>query len=148
MSFALFYAGADAQKIQDSYQAARTGLAAADRFNIDACWNGGLSAWNSDANRVYNAGPPEVWSDYCRNPYPSGPVDLSLCDQDTHLIAISGTWARSVAAYGAVQGQPITRAGFVGLMHRLADADPDLSRRAYMHVLADDIANTAREPFP
>src|SRR5215213_8041791 len=147
MAFALFYGGSDSQVIQDSYQAARTNLATADRFNIDSCWNGGLSGWNSDANRVYNAAT-DTWSDYCRNPYPSGPVDLSLCDQDTHLITISGTWARSVAAYGAVQGQPITRAGFVGLLHRLADADPDLTRRAYMHVLADDVSNTAREPYP
>ncbi len=146
MSLALFYGGSDSQIIQDSYQAARTSLAAADRFNIDAVWNSGLSAWNTNANRVYSAGPPETWSPYCNGP--DGLVDRSLCDTDTHLIAISGTWARNVAAYGAVQGQPITKAGFVGLMHRLADADPDLNRRIYMHNLAGDIANTAREPYP
>lgn len=147
MSFALFYNGSDSQKIQDSYQAARSSLPVADRFNIDACWNAGLSAWANDSNRVYNA-LNDTWSDYCRNPYPTGPVDLSLCDKDTHLIVISGTWARTASAYGAVSGAQITKAGFVGLMHRMADADPDLTRRSYMHVLAEDISNTAREPFP
>jgi hypothetical protein len=147
MAFALFYAGADSQEIAASYQAARNNLSVADRFNIDAVWNGGLNTWNSAANLVYTVAT-DTWSDYCRNPYPSGPVDFSLCDKDTHLITISGNWARNAAAYGAVQGQPITKAGFVGLMHRLADADPLLSRRAFMHVLAEDIANTAREPMP
>lgn len=145
MAFALFYGGSDAQVIQDSYQAARTSLSANDRFNIDACWNGGLSTWNSDANRVYTAAT-DTWSIYCKRP--DGSVDFSLCDKDTHLITINGTWARTVAAYSAVQGQPITKAGFVGLMHRLADADPNLDRRHYMHTLAEDISNTAREPMP
>jgi len=145
MAFALFYNGSDSQVIQDSYTAGRSSLSNNDRQNIDAAWNAGLSAWNSAGNLVYSAGPPEAWSSYC---YRNGVLDTGLCDQQTHLIAITGTWARSVAAYGAVAGQPITRAGFSGLMHRLADADPDLARRTYIHTLADDIAATAREPFP
>ncbi len=147
MSFALFYNGTDSTVIQDSYQAARTSLAVADRFNIDAVWNGGLSTWNTAANRVYNAGPPETWSPYCNGP--DGLTDFSLCDKDTHLIAISGTWARSVAAYGAVQGQPITKAGFVGLLKRMGAADPNTSRGGWIaNALADDLAATAIEPFP
>ena len=145
MTFALFYNGADSQRIQDSYQAARTSLSNNDRPNIDAVWNAGLSTWNSDANRVYSPGPPETWSSYC---FRNDVLDTGLCDQDTHLIVINGTWARTVAAYGATAGQPITKAGFVGLMHRLADADPDATRRTYMHTLAEDIAATAREPYP
>src|SRR5678815_1075814 len=99
MAFALLYNGSDSQRIQDCYQAARTSLSNNDRFNIDAVWNAGLSAWNSNANRVYSAGPPEVWNAVCLNP--DGTQKPGLCDQDTHLIAITGTWARTVAAYGA-----------------------------------------------
>lgn len=146
MAFALFYNGLDSQVIQDCYQAARTSLSNNDRLNIDAVWNAGLSAWNSDANRVYSAGPPEAWSPYC---VVNGVVDRSLCDTDTHLIPITGTWARSVAAYGAVAGQPITRAGFVALLKRLGAADPDTVRGGWIaNALADDLANTAREPYP
>ena len=145
VAFALLYNGDDSQAIQDSYQAARTSLSNNDRQNIDAVWNAGLSAWNSDANRVYNPGPPEVWSPYC---FRNGSLDRGLCDTDTHLIPIDGVWARSVAAYGAVAGQPITRAGFSALMHRMADADPDGGRRGLIHSIADDLAASAREPYP
>lgn len=147
MAFALLYGGADTQRIQDCYQAARSNLTAADRFNIDAVWNAGLSAWNSNTNRVYSAGPPEVWNAVCLNP--DGTQKPGLCDTDTHLIPISGTWARSVAAYGAVAGQPITRAGFVALLKRLGAADPDTVRGGWIeNALADDLANTAVEPYP
>lgn len=147
MAFALLYNGADSQVIQDCYQAARTNLSNNDRQNIDAAWNAGLSAWNSAGNRVYSAGPPESWSPYCLNL--DGTRKPGLCDTDTHLIAITGTWARSVAAYGAVQGQPITRAGFVALLKRVGSADPDTVRGGWiMNALADDLANTAVEPYP
>lgn len=146
MAFALFYNGDDAQRIADCYQAARTSLAAADRQNMDACWNAGLSQWSSAANLVYSAGPPEAWSSYCL--HPDGTVDRGLCDQQTHLIAITGVWARNAAAYGATAGQPITKAGFVGLMRRLGAADPDTTRGEWIVSLADDISATAREPYP
>lgn len=147
MAFALLYNGSDTQRIQDSYQAARTILSNNDRFNIDAVWNAGLSAWNSAGNRVYSAGPPEVWNAVCLNQ--DGTQKPGLCDQDTHLIQINGTWARTVSAYGAVQGQPITKAGFVALLKRLGAADPVVSRGLWIaNTLADDLANTAIEPYP
>src|SRR5690349_5592935 len=114
MSFALFYAGSDSQTIQDSYQAARASLSAADRFNIDACWNAGLSAWNTTAVHALING---VWNQAC---FRNGVLDNGLCDDDTRIIVINGVWSRSVAAYGATAGQPITKAGFVGLIKRLA----------------------------
>lgn len=146
MAFALFYNGEDSQRIQDCYQAARTRISNNDRQNIDACWNAGLSQWSSAANLVYSAGPPETWSPYCLNP--DGTVNRGLCDQQTHLIAISGTWARSVASYGAVQNQPITKAGFVGLLKIMGSADTDTTRGNWIVMLADDIVATAREPYP
>ena len=147
MAFALLYGGADSQKIQDSYQAARTSLSNNDRLNVDAVWNGGLSGWNSDANRVYNTATG-AWHPVCLEADGVTPKP-GLCDQDTHLIPITGTWARSVAAYGAVAGQPITRAGFVGLLKRMGAADPDTSRGAWIAgALADDLASTALEPYP
>jgi len=146
MAFALLYNGSDSQRIQDCYQAARTNLSSNDRFNIDAVWNAGLSAWNSAGNRVYSAGPPEVWNAVCLK---NGVVDRSLCDTDTHLIPISGNWARTVAAYGAVQGQPITKAGFVALLKRMGQADTaDPVRGGWIaNALADDLGSTAIEPF-
>ncbi len=146
MSLALFYNGQDSQAIQDCYQAARTILSNNDRFNIDGVWSAGLSTWNSPTNRVYSAGPPEVWVPACRNP--DGTPNTGLCDKDTHLIVINGTWARSVAVYGAVQGQPIHKAGFVLLMKRMGAADPNVTRGAFIGVIADDIASTALEPAP
>ena len=147
MAFALLYNGSDSQIIQDSYQAARTILSNNDRQNIDAVWSAGLSAWNSDANRVYNVATG-VWHTVCLQA--DGVTQIpGLCDQDTHLIAISGNWARTVAAYGAVQGQPITRAGFVGLLKRMGAADPNTTRGGWIaNALAEDLANTAIEPWP
>jgi len=156
MSFALLYDGADSQVIQDSYQAARTTLPAADRQNIDACWTGGLSTWNSPGNLVYSPGPPEVWNPVCRNP--DGTPNTGLCDKDTHLIQIGGNYAANSGAatingvafpdYGARRNQAITKAGFVALLRRLAQADSDLNRRAYLQGIADDVVNTAIEPYP
>lgn len=148
MSLAIFYNGSDSQTIQDSYQAARSSLAQADRQNIDACWDAGLSTWNTTAARAYNPATNQ-WSVACYSNVGSVlTLDTGLCDQDTRVIVINGNWARNVAAYGAVQGSVITTAGFVGLMHRMADADPNLARRNYIHTIADDIAATAREPYP
>jgi hypothetical protein len=142
MSFAIFYNGNDSQTIQDSYLAARGSMSANDRQNVDACWNGGLNTWNTSAARAWNG---TVWHTAC---FVNGVLDNGLCDVDTRIIVINGTWARSVAAYGAVNGQPITRTGFVGLLKRMAAADPDPARSGYISTLADDIAATAREPFP
>lgn len=145
MAFALLYNGEDSQRIQDCYQAARNALSNNDRLNIDRCWDSGLSTWNSDANRVYNA-VTDTWSPYCL--LPDGTVNTGLCDKDTHAIAITGVWARSVAAYGAVAGATITKAGFVSLMQRMGAADPNTTRGNWIIGLADDVANTAVEPFP
>lgn len=144
MAFGIFYNTVDSQRIQDCYQASRTALANNDRQNIDAVWTAGLSQWGSATNRVYSAGPPETWVSQCLNP--DGTPNLGLCDKDTHLIAISGTWARSVAPY-ATSGQPITKAGFVTLMQKLGNADPDQVRGQWIVGLATDIANTAVEPL-
>lgn len=142
MSFALFYAGSDSQTIQDSYLAARTALSANDRQNIDACWNAGLSAWNTTATHALVNG---VWNAAC---FRNGTLDNGLCDDDTRIIVINGTWARSVAAYGATSGQAIAKAGFVGLMKRLGAADPDTARGTYIVAIANDIVQTGREPYP
>ncbi len=142
MSFALFYSSPDAEVIGQSYGAARTNLSNNDRQNVDAIWNAGLSTWNTSAIHVYNA-QTQTYHSACGTP-----TDTGLCDEDTRLIVIAGFWSRSVAAYGAVQGQTITKGGMVGLWHRVADADPDIDRRTYMHTIAEDIAATAREPYP
>jgi len=86
-----------------------------------------------------------VWNAAC---FRNGVLDNGLCDDDTRIIVINGVWSRSVAAYGATAGQPITKAGFVGLMNRLAAADPNTVRGSYMVGIANDVADTAREPYP
>lgn len=140
----IFYSPEDRALIAASYQAARLNLGAnTDRRNIDAVWNSGLSGAET-APLAFNP-TSGVWSPACNGP--DGTTDRGLCDPDTRLITISGVWDRTVAPY-AVAGQPITKAGFVALWHRVADADPDPSRRSYMHTIADDIAATAKEPAP
>ena len=146
MAMALLYNGDDSQRIQDCYQAARSRMSNNDRQNIDACWNSGLNTWNSSANLVYSAGPPEVWDAICLNQ--DGTPKLWLCDKQTHKIVINGNWARSVAGYGAVQNQPIHKAGFVGLLKVMGAADTDTQRGNWIIALADDINNTAIEPLP
>jgi hypothetical protein len=142
MSFAIFYNTDDSTIIQNSYLASRGALSANDRQNIDAVWNAGLSAWNTTATHALVNG---VWNAAC---FRNGVLDNGLCDEDTRIIVINGVWARSVAVYGATAGQPITKAGFVGLMRRLSAADADAVRGAYINALASDIADTGREPYP
>lgn len=142
MAFALFYNASDSQTIQDSYVAAAPNLVQNDRRNIDACWNAGINTWNTTAVRALNLG---IWHPAC---FVNGTLDNGLCDEDTRIIVVNGLWGRTVAAYGAVNGQPIHKAGLVGLLHRMADADPDLARREYIHTIAEDISQTAREPYP
>lgn len=144
MAFVLFYNGEDSQVIEDSYQAARTRMASADRQNVDACWNGGLSTWNTTAVRVYTPATA-VWHAAC---YRGGVLDTGLCDADTRLIVVSGIWAANAAAYGAVRNAAITKTVFVALVGRMATADPDSARAAAIRALAGDIAATAVEPWP
>lgn len=142
MSFALFYNSADAQAIQDCYQAARTHLTVADRFNADACWNAGLSLWNTTATHVFVNG---VWNAAC---FRNGTLDTGLCDQDTRLIVVNGTWARNAPDYGAVNGQPITLAQFCAFVARFALSDPDPARSSYLVGLSRDMLATGKEPYP
>jgi len=142
MSFAIFYNGSDSQTIQDCYVAASPGLSQNDRRNIDACWNAGINTWNTSAVRALVNG---TWNTAC---FRNGVLDSGLCDADTRIIVVNGVWDRTVAAYGAAAGQPITASGLVGLLKRMAAQDSNTSRGQYVTTLADDIAATAREPFP
>ena len=144
MSFMIFYSDVDAALIGDSYQAARLNLTNNDRDNIDRVWTSGLNTF-ATAPVAFNA-TTQQWSTACNNPT-TGQLDRGLCDTTTRLVTINGTWRRTVAPY-STQNQPITKSGFVTLWHKVADADPDLQRRQYMHTIADDIAATAKEPAP
>ena len=139
----VFYSGGDADLMAASYQAARGNLTVNDRRNIDACWSAGLNTFASAP--VAYSGATASWSPACDGS--DGHTDRGLCDENTRLITIDGVWDRTAAPY-ATQGQPITTAGFVQLWHRVADADPDQERAAYMATIALDVAATAKEPSP
>lgn len=142
MAFLILYNGDDAKAIQDCYQAARSHLTVADRFNADACWNAGLSVWNTTATHVYQNG---VWNAAC---YRNGTLDTGLCDEDTRMLVVNGNWARNAPDYGAQSGQPINLAQFCAFVARFALSDPDPTRSIYLVSLSRDMLDTGIEPWP
>jgi hypothetical protein len=131
----------DTSQIAASYQAGRTRLANADRQNLDAVWNAGLSAYLT-APLASTLGAGGTYHPLCLKP--DGSVDGGLCDAATRIIAVNGILAANSAPLFQ-RNAAITKAHIVELTRRLANADPDPARGGYMRTLADDLERYARD---
>jgi hypothetical protein len=98
--------------------ATNPGLSSSDRNEANRYWNGGLRDWST---------APVAPVEYRCVTNGSG----TFCDDDMRVVVVSGA--------------QVSKAGLVTLLRRIGTTYPGA---LYMQAIADDVANTAVEPWP
>lgn len=119
MAFAIFYEQSDLAAIAANVNGVQF-ASQNDRNLARACWNGGLSGWQTAPQGVSTCNPGE----------PPNPL--------SYRVVINAT----------LQGQPVTLQQFRDLLYRIAALNPQNAAVQYIIALADDMgrASGACEP--
>ena len=119
MAFAIVFNRADLTPIVA--EATRVDLSTADRRFAQACWQGGLSGWNT---------APLAPEQYRCVDSPLG----YLCDDDARIVVVDAK----------VSGKAVTLAEFIAFLRRQSV----LPGGAYLGGIADDLEVNGIEPWP